>query len=118
MRAPGVVLSVVRLTFYGECPKNKKGNGTGGGTNQLYAIKNCHEREDLPDVVTCMIQVLDFTFYSLLDPRASYILYVAMNFDVISEQLSELFNVSTSTENSSMVEKFYRDCTISRQSQE
>ncbi|WMV32498.1 hypothetical protein MTR67_025883 [Solanum verrucosum] len=81
-----------------ECPKNMQGNGTGGGTNHVYAINNCQEQEDSPDVVTGMIQVFEFTVYALLDPGASLsfvTLYVAMNFDVIPEQLSEPFSVST-----------------------
>ncbi|KAH0758385.1 hypothetical protein KY290_021878 [Solanum tuberosum] len=83
--------------FMRECPKNKQGNsnrgnkaqsslvapldraaprgatsGTGGGTNHLYAINSRQE-----------------TSLSFVTP------YVATNFDVIPEQLSEPFSVST-----------------------
>ena len=43
-----------------------------------------------------MIRVFDFTVYALLDPWASLSFvtpYVAMNFDIIHEQLSEPFSV-------------------------
>ncbi|XP_015068911.1 uncharacterized protein LOC107013535 [Solanum pennellii] len=68
--------------FMRECPKNKQvggnpGNraqsssasppgraspkgatyGTGGGTNRLYALNNCQEQENSPDVVTGIIKV-------------------------------------------------------------
>ncbi|XP_049352722.1 uncharacterized protein LOC125817213 [Solanum verrucosum] len=103
--------------FIKECPKNRQGSGNlsnraqassvalpdrmvprgatssiGEGANRLYVITSRHEQEDSPYVVTGMIRVLDFTVYALLDPRASLsfvTLYVAMNFDVISEQPSE-----------------------------
>ena len=51
-----------------------------------------------PEVVTGMIQVIDFTFYALLDSGASLsfvTLYDVMNFDFIPEQLIESFSVST-----------------------
>ena len=51
-----------------------------------------------PEVVTGMIQVIDFTFYALLDSGASLsfvTLYDVMNFDFIPKQLIESFSVST-----------------------
>ena len=76
-----------------ECPGFKKGGGNGGnraqyslasppdratprgatssvgrGTNRLYALNNLQEKDNLPDVVTGMIRVFDFTIYALLDP--------------------------------------------------
>ncbi|KAG5589895.1 hypothetical protein H5410_040409 [Solanum commersonii] len=72
--------------------------GTGGGGNRLYAITSRQEQEDLPYVVTGMIQVFNYNVYALLDPGASLsfvTLYVAMYFNVIPEQLSEPFSVST-----------------------
>ncbi|KAH0669190.1 hypothetical protein KY285_023348 [Solanum tuberosum] len=59
-------------------------SGSGGGANRLYAITSHQEQEDSPDIVT--------------DPGASLSFvtpYVAMNFNVLSEQLSEPFSVST-----------------------
>ncbi|KAG5614612.1 hypothetical protein H5410_014436 [Solanum commersonii] len=131
---------LVHLHLGTKCPKNKQGNGNGGnraqfssvappdriaprgatfgiggGTNHLYAINNCQEQEDSPDVVTGMIQVFDFTVYALLDPGVSLSFvtpYVAMNFDVIPEQLSEPFSVSTPVGRSILVERVYGDCPI------
>ncbi|WMV44903.1 hypothetical protein MTR67_038288 [Solanum verrucosum] len=63
-----------------------------------------------------MIQVFDFTIYVWLDPGASLSFvtpYVAMNFDVIPEQLSEPFSVSTPVGESILAERVYRDCPIS-----
>ncbi|KAH0715889.1 hypothetical protein KY284_008794 [Solanum tuberosum] len=126
--------------FMRECLKNRQGNGNGGnraessliapldrvapreatsgtsgGTNRLYAINSHQEQEDSPDVVTGMIQVFDFTLYALLDLGASLSFvtpYVAMNFDVIPEQLSEPFSVSTPFGESILAERVYRDCPI------
>ncbi|KAG5629471.1 hypothetical protein H5410_001188, partial [Solanum commersonii] len=77
--------------------------GVGGRGNRLYAITNCQERKDLPnvDVVT--------------DPGASLSFltpYVAMNFDVLPEKLIELFSVSTPVGESILAERVYRGCTI------
>ena len=56
-----------------------------------------------------------------LDPGASLsfvTLYVAMNFDVILEQVSKSFSASTPIFDSILPNKFYCDCNISHQSQE
>ncbi|KAH0705892.1 hypothetical protein KY285_010419 [Solanum tuberosum] len=123
-----------------KCPKKKPGNGnggkraqsssvappdravpwgatsgTGGGSNRLYAITSRQEQEDSPDVVTGMIQVFKSNVYTLLDPKASSSFvtpYVAMNFDVIPEQLSEPFSVSTPVGESILAKRVYRDCPI------
>ena len=53
------------------------------------------------DVVTGKIQVFDFTIYVLLDLVMSLCFvtpYVPMNFDVIPEQISEPFYVTTPLE--------------------
>ncbi|KAH0776371.1 hypothetical protein KY290_007782 [Solanum tuberosum] len=124
-----------------ECPKNKQGSGnpsnraqsssvapldsaaprgttfgTGGGSNRLYAITSRQEQENSPDVVIGMIRVFDFTVYALLDPGVSLSFvtsYVAMNFNVLPEQLSESFSVSTPVGESILAERVYRDCPIS-----
>ncbi|XP_015060338.1 uncharacterized protein LOC107006249 [Solanum pennellii] len=73
-------------------------SSTGGATNHLYALNNCQEHENSPDVVTGMIQVFDITVYVLLDPGSSLSFvtpYISMNFNIILEQLSKPFNVST-----------------------
>ncbi|KAG5606763.1 hypothetical protein H5410_028255 [Solanum commersonii] len=61
-------------------------SGTGEGSNRLYAITSRQEQKDLPDVVTR---------YDLNPGASSSIVtpYVAMNFDIIPEQLTELFSV-------------------------
>ncbi|KAH0682694.1 hypothetical protein KY285_022193 [Solanum tuberosum] len=95
--------------FMRECPKNMQ-------ANRLYAITNRQEQENSPDVVTGMIQVFDFIVYALLDPWASLSFvtpYVAMNFDVIPEQLSEPFSVSTPIGDSILAERVYHDCPVS-----
>nr|AAV31185.2 Gag-pol polyprotein, putative [Solanum tuberosum] len=127
--------------FMQECPKNKQGNGNGvnrahlssvappdkalprgaissagGGTNRLYDIKSRQEQENSRDVVAGMIQFFDITVYALLDPEAnlSFVtLDVAMNFDVIPEQLSEPISVSTPIGESILAERVYRDCLVS-----
>ena len=60
----------------------------------MYALNNREEHENSLDVVTSMIQVV----YALLDPEASLSFaapYVTMNFEIILDQLSESFSVST-----------------------
>ncbi|KAK4721591.1 hypothetical protein R3W88_011824 [Solanum pinnatisectum] len=106
VRAPLIVSSVVKLGISCEiassvvppdriAPRGAT-SGTGGGTNRLYAINNCQEKEDSPNIVTGMIQVFDFTVYALLDPGTSLSFvtpYIAMNFDLF---LSNLVNHSMS----------------------
>ncbi|XP_015075305.1 uncharacterized protein LOC107019277 [Solanum pennellii] len=127
--------------FMRECPKNKQdsgnwGNraqsssvsppdkdspketssGAGKGTNRLYVLKHLQEHENLPYIVTGKIQVFDFTVYELLDPGASLCFVTpcaVMNFDIIPEQLSEPFFVSTPVGESILVERVYRDCPVS-----
>ena len=56
------------------------------------------DQEELPDVVTGMLQVFDLTVYAFLDPGASlsYVnFYLGMNFDVIPKKISEPLSVST-----------------------
>ena len=66
--------------------------------NHLYTITSHQEQEGLLDIVTGMIQVFSF--------------------DVFLEQHLDPFSVFTHVENSILVERVYRDCTISRQSLE
>ena len=81
----------------------------------MYALTNLHEQENSPNVVIDMVRVFDFTFCALLDPRASLCFvtpYVAMNFEVYPEQLSETFNVSTPFGESILAKRVYRDCPV------
>ena len=82
----------------------------------MYVISSLQEKEESPDVVNGMLQVFDFSVYALLDPGASLSFvasYIAMNFDVIHEKLSEPFSVSTLLHESILVDRVYRDCLIS-----
>ncbi|XP_049391574.1 uncharacterized protein LOC125856005 [Solanum stenotomum] len=66
-------------------------SGTCGGENRLYAITSRQQKENSPDVVTCMIKVFTFDVYALLDPGASLsflTLYIAMRFDTLPEDVS------------------------------
>ena len=98
-----------------ELPRNMQENGTSRETNRLYAINGRQEQENLPDVVTSMIQVFDFGVYVLLVPGVSLSFVtpsVAANFDVILEQPSEPFSVSTLNGESILAERVYRNCPI------
>ena len=58
---------------------------------------------------------LDFTVYALLDPWAilSFVTpYVGMNVEIILEQLSKPFNVSTPVAEFILAERVYCDCAI------
>ncbi|KAG5614829.1 hypothetical protein H5410_014653 [Solanum commersonii] len=127
--------------FMKECPKNRHGDGNrgtraqsslvapldrvaprgvilgiGGGKNRLYAIASRQEQENSPDVITGMIKFFTFDVYALLDPGASLSFvttYVAMNFNILPEQLLEPFSVFTPIGESILGERVYRDCAIS-----
>ena len=62
-----------------------------------------------------MIQIFEFTIYAFVDLGESLFFvtpYVAMNFDIIFEQLSEPFSVSTPVGESILALIIYRDCPI------
>ena len=64
----------------------------------MYDLNNHQEHENSPNIVTGMIQVFDFTVYAFLYLGAilSFVTpYADLNFDIIPEQLSEPFSVST-----------------------
>ncbi|WMV59458.1 hypothetical protein MTR67_052843 [Solanum verrucosum] len=66
--------------------------------NRLYALQARQDQEDSPDVVTGTLRVFDLDVYALLDPGAtlSFVTpYIAVQFIVSSETLSEPFSVST-----------------------
>ena len=86
-------------------------SGTGGGENRIYAINVRLEPENSPDVVTSMIKLFTFDVQSLLDPGSSLsfvTLYVANQFEILSNKLSKLFYVSTPVGESILVERVYR----------
>ena len=89
--------------------------GTGDGTNRLYALNNCQEPENSPDVVTGMIKFFTFDVYALLDQEKVYFFvtpYVANQFVILPEKLCEPFCVCTRVGESILAERFYRDCPI------
>ena len=91
-------------------------SGASGEMNLLYALNNLQAHADLPDFVSCMMQVLDFTVYALLDPGGDFIFctpYVVVNFETSPEQHSEPFSVSTPVGEPILAERVYRDCPIS-----
>ncbi|KAH0679067.1 hypothetical protein KY284_020152 [Solanum tuberosum] len=77
-------------------------SGVGGGGNRLYAITSGQKQEDSPDIVTDPGEILSF-----VTP------YVAMNFDVLLEKLSDPFSVSTLVGESIRAKRLYHDCPIS-----
>ena len=63
----------------------------------MYALQAHQDKEGSPDVVTDMLRVFDLDIYALLDPRATIYFvtpYLAVQFNVSPETLSEPFSVS------------------------
>ena len=68
----------------GQAPKN----------NRFYALHDRQKYEDVPDVVTGMLQVFPFDVYALIDPGANIYFvspYVSMRFSVKTELLKDPF---------------------------
>ena len=64
----------------------------------LYPFKSCQDEEGSPDLVTCTLLAFDLSVYALLDPldTLSFVSpYIAVQFSVSQETLSEAFSVST-----------------------
>ena len=64
----------------------------------MYVLQARQDHEDSPDVVTITLRVFNLDVYALLDPQAtlSFVtFYIAVNFNVSPETLSEPFSVST-----------------------
>ena len=73
---------------------------TDGGQrqNRLYALQARQVQEGSPDVVTGTLEFFDLDVYALLDPEATLFFvtpYIAVQFSVSPETLSEPFSVST-----------------------
>ena len=67
-----------------------------------------------------MIEVFTFDAYDLLDPGASLSFvtpYIIKKFHILSKRLLDPFSVTTPIGDSILEDKFYRDCTISCQTQ-
>ena len=84
-------------------------------------ITSHQNQEDFPGINTSIIWVFDFTLffdftlYALRDHRESLSFlnpYVFINFDVIPNQLSELFCISTPVSESILQERVHCDCFI------
>ena len=92
-------------------------SGTGGGQrqNRLYALQARQDQEDSPDVVTGTLRVFDLDVYALLDPGAtlSFVTpYIAVQFSVSPETLSEPFSVSTPVGDPVIARRVYRNCPV------
>ncbi|KAH0637947.1 hypothetical protein KY290_036496 [Solanum tuberosum] len=92
-------------------------SGTGGGQhqNRLYAPQARQDQEDFPDVVTGTLRVFDLDVYALLDPGAtlSFVTpYIAVQFSVSPETLSEPFSVSTPVGDLVIARRVYRNCPV------
>ena len=64
----------------------------------LYALRACQDQEGSPDVVTSTLRVFVLDVYALLDSGATLFFvtpYIAVQFNVSPETLSEPFSVST-----------------------
>jgi len=88
------VAPVFHLTQYGAS------SSTWGGQyqNRLYALQDRQDQEDFLDVVTGMLRVFHLDVYPLLDLGTTFSFwtpYIAVNFGVSPEALSEPFSVST-----------------------
>ncbi|KAH0636085.1 hypothetical protein KY290_036497 [Solanum tuberosum] len=92
-------------------------SGTGGGQrqNRLYALQASQDQENSPDVVTGTLRVFDLDIYALLDPGAtlSFVTpYIAVQFSVSPETLSEPFSVSTPVGDPVIARRVYRNCRV------
>ena len=90
----------------GQAPRN----------NRLYALHGRQEVEETPNVVTGMLQVLNFYVYALLDPGAnlSFVApYVDMKFSIDLEILLEPYSVYNPVGESIVASRVYRGCPIS-----
>ena len=100
--------------------RNQQGNtsGTGGGQHQnmLYALQVHQDQKGSPDVVSGTLRVFDLDVYALLDPGAtlSFVTpYIAVQFDVNPETLSEPFSVSTPVGDPVITRRLYKNCPVS-----
>ncbi|MCQ8082150.1 hypothetical protein NP492_23805, partial [Salmonella enterica] len=92
-------------------------SGTGGGQrqNRPYALQACQDHKDSPDVVTGTLRVFDLDVYALLDPGAtlSFVTpYIAVQFSVSPETLSEPFSVSTPVGDPVIARRVYKNCPV------
>ena len=84
-------------------PNAQGGKGQARGVqgprnNKFCALHDRQEMEEVPDVVTGILQVFHFDVYALIDPGANISFvspYVSMRFSVRPELLKDLFFVST-----------------------
>ncbi|XP_069143544.1 uncharacterized protein [Solanum lycopersicum] len=92
-------------------------SGTGGGQpqNRLYALQARQDQKGFPDVVICMLQVFDLDVYALLDPEATLSIvtpYIAVQFSVNLETLSEPFSISTPVGDPIIAKRLYINCPV------
>ena len=81
----------------------------------MYALQARQDQEDSLDVVTGTLRVFDLDVYALLDPGAtlSFVTpYIAVQFSVSPETLSEPFSVSTPVGDPVIARRVYRNCPV------
>ncbi|KAH0710411.1 hypothetical protein KY284_011838 [Solanum tuberosum] len=84
------------------------------GTLVVSSVVELHLEELLPVLAEEQTASMQSLVAKNLGASLSFVTpYVAMNFDVIPEQLSEPFSVSTPVGESILTERVYRDCPIS-----
>ena len=81
----------------------------------MYVLQARQDQENSLDVVTGTLRVFDLDVYTLLDPGAtlSFVTpYIAFQFSVSPETLSEPFSVSTPIGDLVIARRVYRNCPI------
>ena len=92
-------------------------SGTGGGQrqNRLYVLQARQDQEGSPDVVTGTLRVFDLDIYAFLDSGATLSFatpYIAVQFNVSPETLSEPFSVSTPVGDPVIARRLYKNCLV------
>ena len=100
------------------CP-TQQGNSScicgGQRKNRLYALQSRKDKEGSPNLVTSMLQVFDLNVYALLNPGVtlSFVTpYIAVQFSVSLETLSESLSVSTQVGEPIITRRVYRNFPI------
>ena len=81
----------------------------------MYALQARQDQKGSPDVVIDMLRVFDLDVYALLDPEATLFFvtpYIAVQFNVSPETLSEPFLVSTLVGDPVIAQRVYRNCPV------
>lgn len=87
----------------------------GEDRDHLYALFTHQDSEDSPDVVMSMLQIFSHDVYVLLSPGStlSYVTpYVAVNFNLGHDSISEPFSVYTPIGESIIAKRIYKNYVI------